>query len=59
MWYALRPGNPKFDKQSVLEEIHVIGGCDALDDFSRGWDSAIDTVYRKLEEILPENKGNL
>lgn len=41
----------------ILKEIHNLGGCDATDDYSKGWDDAIDAVLDKIEEIadIPNN----
>lgn len=41
----------------ILKEIHNMGGCDAKDDYSKGWDDAIGAVLDKIDEIadIPNN----
>lgn len=34
----------------ILKILHDIGGCDAEDEFSRGWDKAIDTAYSEIQK---------
>ena len=35
----------------LLREINNMGGCDAKDDYSKGWDDAINAVLDKIEEL--------
>lgn len=37
--------------QTVLEIIHNIGGCDASDDYSKGWDDACNEIYDRVREL--------
>ena len=48
----------EFDKPDKLisyhaayQAIHDIGGCDAEDDYSRGWDAAIDEAIKELHKV--------
>lgn len=36
--------------KECLRILHNIGGCDATDDFSRGWDEAINTAFKEISE---------
>ena len=38
-------------RQSVYDMLHGLGGCDASDEWSNGWDKAIDTAIGELNEI--------
>lgn len=38
-------------RQTVLEMLHNLGGCDATDDFDKGWDKAIKAAIRNLDKI--------
>lgn len=44
--------NEPIPKREVLEIIKEIGGCDASDDFSKGFDTACDTIAKKVLERL-------
>ena len=33
-----------------LKILHSIGGCDADDEYSRGFDAAIDTAFEEIRE---------
>ncbi|RHP14920.1 hypothetical protein DWZ76_06990, partial [Clostridium sp. AF35-15] len=37
-------------KAAVLELIKEMGGCDAGDEFARGWDAACDAFYKTIME---------
>lgn len=37
------------NKQILLNDLHNAGGCDAEDEYSKGWDAAIDEAIRLLE----------
>lgn len=34
----------------ILSRLHEAGGCDAQDDYSKGWDEAITEAIRIVEE---------
>ena len=36
--------------REVLKILHGIGGCDATDDYSRGWDNAINEAYKEISD---------
>ena len=36
--------------KECLRILHRLGGCDATDGFSRGWDEAINTAFKKISE---------
>lgn len=38
-------------KKLVLNVLNRIGGCDATDEWAKGWDKAIDTVIDKIEKM--------
>lgn len=38
------------DRDVLWETIHAAGGCDAQDEWSKGWDAAITEVLQILEE---------
>ena len=38
-------------RKAVYEMLHGLGGCDASDEWSNGWDKAIDTAISELNEI--------
>lgn len=38
-------------KAAVLELIKEMGGCDAGDEFARGWDAACDAFYREVQQM--------
>lgn len=44
--------NEPISKKDVLEIIKETGGCDASDDFSKGWDMACDAIAKKVSERL-------
>ena len=37
-------------RTAVLELIKELGGCDAGDEFARGWDAACDMFYKTITE---------
>lgn len=39
-------------REEILEEVKEMGGCDASDDFSKGFDTACDTIAKKVLERL-------
>lgn len=36
--------------KNILLRLHNAGGCDAQDDYSKGWDEAITEAIRIVEE---------
>lgn len=45
-----------FDFKSIaLKAIHDIGGCDATDEWSRGYDAGVNAAYSKVSELQFEN----
>lgn len=36
--------------RDCLKILHSIGGCDATDDYSRGWDNAINEAYKEISD---------
>ena len=42
-------------KDIALKAIHDIGGCDATDEWSRGYDAGVNAAYSKVSEIQFEN----
>lgn len=38
-------------KAAVLELIEEMGGCDAGDEYARGWDAACDAFYREVQQM--------
>lgn len=44
--------NEPISKKDVLEIIKETGGCDASDDFSKGFDTACDEIAKRVSERL-------
>ena len=42
--------NEPIPKREVLEIIKEIGGCDAVDDFGKGWDMACGAILKNISE---------
>lgn len=38
-------------RKAVLNLLNEMGGCDATDEWAKGWDKAIDTVYNAVIEL--------
>lgn len=38
-------------RKAVYEMLHGLGGCDASDEWSKGWDKAIDSAIKELDKI--------
>lgn len=38
-------------RETVVEKLNEIGGCNASDDFSKGWDKAIDAAIEAVTQI--------
>ena len=41
----------KVELEKVLESVAGIGGTDASDEYSKGWDSAVDAVYSEINKL--------
>lgn len=41
----------KVPVSAVLEMINEMGGCDAGDEYARGWDAACDAFYREVQQM--------
>lgn len=39
-------------REEILEEVKEMGGCDASDEFSKGWDMVCDAIAKKVSERL-------
>lgn len=39
-------------RRAIIEELNRIGGCDASDEWSKGWDAAIEAAI-KIAETAP------
>lgn len=44
----MRNENDTISRTAVLELIKELGGCDAQDDKSKGWDAACDALYEAV-----------
>ena len=42
------------DLDRLHNYLHEIGGCNADDDWSKGWDAAVDTIINQVEEWRKE-----
>lgn len=42
------------DLDRLYDYLHEIGGCDASDDWSKGWDEAVNTMIDQVEEWRKE-----
>ena len=42
-------------KDIALKAIHDIGGCDATEEWSRGYDAGVNAAYSKVSELQFEN----
>ena len=38
-------------RKAVYDMLHGLGGCDASDEWSNGWDKAIDSAIKELDKI--------
>lgn len=36
--------------RECLKILHSIGGCDATEEWSKGWDAAIDEAYKEISD---------
>lgn len=41
--------------RTVIDELNAIGGCDATDDFDKGWDMAVDAAVKAVEAISDDD----
>ena len=39
------------DREKVIRKLNEIGGCDASDDWEKGFDKAIDTAVKAIEKL--------
>lgn len=39
------------ERKAVVEKLNAIGGCDASDEWSNGWDKAIDAAIEAVEKL--------
>ena len=42
-------------KKEILKSINNIGGCDAIDDWSRGYDEGVSAAYSEVEKLESED----
>lgn len=38
-------------RKAIYDAVNDIGGCDASDEYAKGWDKAIDAVISIIEEL--------
>lgn len=43
--------NEYIERKATIKKLNEIGGCDASDDFSKGWDKAVDTAIEAVEKL--------
>ncbi len=43
------------NRETVIKKLNEIGGCDAEDEWSKGWDKAIDTAVKAVEKLPAED----
>ena len=43
----------------IFRRIHALGGCDALEQFDRGWDAAVASCEDVLTELTGISYGDL
>lgn len=39
------------ERETIIEKLNEIGGCDATDDWGKGWDKAIDAAIEAVMQI--------
>ena len=39
------------EREAVIKKLNEIGGCDASDEWSKGWDRAIDMAVKAVEKL--------
>ena len=42
--------------EDILQGVHDLGGCDATDEWSKGYDAAVDTVYDLIKTRFSEGE---
>lgn len=50
---SLRETTKEIEKETareILKILHGIGGCDATEEWSKGWDAAIDEAYKEISD---------
>ncbi len=43
--------NEYIEREAIIKKLNEIGGCDASDDFGKGWDKAVDTAIEAVEKL--------
>lgn len=43
------------ERRAIIEKLNEIGGCDATNEWSEGWDKAIDTAVKAAEKLPAAN----
>lgn len=38
-------------RKTIVEKLDSLGGCGATDDWSKGWDAAIDTAIEEIRKL--------
>lgn len=38
-------------RETIVEKLDSLGGCGATDDWSKGWDAAIDTAIEEIRKL--------
>lgn len=39
------------EREIIIKKLNEIGGCDASDEWGKGWDKAIDTAVKAVEKL--------
>lgn len=39
------------ERKAIIKKLNEIGGCDASDDFGKGWDMAINAAAKAVEKL--------
>lgn len=47
----MKKQNDTISRAAVLNLIKEIGGCDAQDQYGKGWDNACDAIYEEVEKL--------
>ena len=45
------PETDFISRKAIYDAVNDIGGCDASDEYAKGWDKAIDAVISIIEEL--------
>lgn len=43
------------EREAIIKKLNGIGGCDAFDEWSKGWDRAIDMAVKAVEKLPAAN----